>query len=411
MIKIEYNFHDDYSPATSISNDLTAGSTQTPTANVSETNKKFIDEATTILDLNWQTATGTITVTGASQNIVGSSTLFSSELSTGNKIKTAGGNVYTVNVITDDTHLSVTETPSTTESGVAYAFFDVIDITFTNCLFVNCTKIIDIEDLIVVGTIKFVNCTVYDCDYIINSGTATGTGITIEDSIIWKTPFMNTAIDITFTNSKASTYQSFVGYTGTLTANDSIQKNPMFISIDTDDLPHTVTNPTGLGFVIMSKSRGYLYDSPALDMGCWAETRAGGTPTNDSRIFSYVPDDFSKALKLIGFNSYTDVNGVARSTHNSEKTMVNLRWSKNGLTNDDMQALLDMMSADNNQIKIYPDSTDSGRYITARLLKGKETSYQKINSGMWDSQLLDNQLFSGATIIVSVESLTGADWL
>jgi hypothetical protein len=64
--------------------------------------------------------TGTITLSSGSTAVSGSSTLFKTELNVGSRIVTAGGNVYTVASIADDTNLTLSGNASASESGVAF---------------------------------------------------------------------------------------------------------------------------------------------------------------------------------------------------------------------------------------------------------------------------------------------------
>jgi len=64
---------------------------------------------------------GTITVTGGSTNVVGTGTAFLTELSVGNIIKTTSNiQIGTVASITSDTALTLTNTPSTNRTNIAY---------------------------------------------------------------------------------------------------------------------------------------------------------------------------------------------------------------------------------------------------------------------------------------------------
>jgi len=81
------------------------------------------------------TGAGTITVTSGSAAVVGVGTSFTTAFVVGGTFKTAGNNYYVVKSVTDNTHLTVTTTPATTESGVAFTtsdFDQVIDPTTGN---------------------------------------------------------------------------------------------------------------------------------------------------------------------------------------------------------------------------------------------------------------------------------------
>jgi hypothetical protein len=76
------------------------------------------------------TKTGTITVTSGSTAVTGSGTSFTTELSAGSIIKTAGSNEYTVASITSNTALVLTASAGATETGVAFTtndFKQVVD--------------------------------------------------------------------------------------------------------------------------------------------------------------------------------------------------------------------------------------------------------------------------------------------
>lgn len=71
-----------------------------------------------IVNINY--STGTITLVDGSANVVGSGTAFVGNVSAFDKLETAGGTIYTVRSVTDDTHLVLLEPTSASEAGVTY---------------------------------------------------------------------------------------------------------------------------------------------------------------------------------------------------------------------------------------------------------------------------------------------------
>jgi hypothetical protein len=73
--------------------------------------------------------TGTITTVAASTDVTGSGTHFTTELKVGSVIDTAGNNLYTVASIADDTNLTLTAAVTNAESGVAFTFRGIDNVT------------------------------------------------------------------------------------------------------------------------------------------------------------------------------------------------------------------------------------------------------------------------------------------
>ena len=65
-------------------------------------------------------STGTITVTLGSNAVVGVGTTFTTNVSVGDKIETAGGKTYTVHAVNSATSLSLSHPASATEAGITY---------------------------------------------------------------------------------------------------------------------------------------------------------------------------------------------------------------------------------------------------------------------------------------------------
>ncbi|HNZ27725.1 MAG TPA: hypothetical protein PKK13_10905 [Spirochaetota bacterium] len=340
-MKIEYNFRTVYSPATSITNILTTGTTATITSDTTVTDKKFLNITDTIIIVN-----------AASLNI-----------------------------------------------------------TFTRCLFVNCTLIVDGQDN-ALGTLKFVNCTFYNCNMIADTGTAVAGSIIFEWCIIQQTPFLYTDLNITFTVGKPSCIQTFYGADGTITYNDTIFSNPCFIDTTTDYIPDTNPDYDGTSFVLMSKSRGYDYDSPCLgttDMGCYTEVRDTGTADTDEWIPSAVPK-MTKTFQLLNFSAFQDVDGVARSYHDGTKKAILLDFGDNGLSEADITAIFLILNSKDNYIKIYPDEDDAARYIECRLIKEEKTDYSKKSNSYWDTNRNRLERFQGIKLIATIETEVGT-WI
>jgi hypothetical protein len=278
-----------------------------------------------------------------------------------------------------------------------------VNLTFERCLFINCETILSNSSLDF-GNITFTHCTIFNCRKIADfSNTDTGS-IIFEYCIIRETPFLITNRNISFTSGKPSCIQDFFGYSGTITYNDTIRKNPCFID-NTD-------------FILMSKSRGYDYDSPCLkeiysgieDMGCWLEHRATGIGAYSEWLVEYVPRE-KKTNKKIGFSSFEDVNGIARSFQTDQKKTINLDFDYNGLTEDDAAHFFNMDKAKDNLIRYYPDSTDDTRYLECRLVKTETVAYSKENGNFWDNGLLKEFMLKGFQINATVEKQIGDNWI
>jgi hypothetical protein len=306
-------------------------------------------------------------------------------------------------VITTETDRIITDKrfDNITDTILSYTA-DNVNITFERCLFNGCETII--SGNLPFGNITFRKCTIYDCRKILDIADVASGNVIFEYSIIRETPFLITNRNIFFTQGKPSCIQDFFGYSGVIQFNDTIRKNPCFID--------------NIDFVLMSVSRGYNYDSPCLkelsgsgeDMGCWMETRSAGIETYSEWTLEYVPHE-KKTNKKIGFSSFEDVNGIARSFMTDTKKTINLDFDYNGLTEDDVIHFFQMDRSSDNFIRYYPDADDNSRYLEARLIKAESVSYSKENGNFWDNGFLKEMMFKGFQINATVEKEVGDGWI
>jgi len=410
MMKFKYDFRTVYTPATSISNTLTTGSTGLTEATTFIQNKKYIDVTATIMSITGATNENLKVNNADGYSIGATSILFDN--GGGSSVVDAGDYVKILNYwyLVDSVSWSVAGTSGTINlhSGLLEAIEDdtfiyvkyPINIVFQNCLFVNCEKIFLANNEF--GTATFQNCTFYNCKFIVDT-TVLNSGIDFTSSIIFNCLFLLTDCQITIDK---SCYNDFVGYTQ-LTITNSIKDNPLF----RDD-----------NCVLMSKSRGDLFDSPCLeelrtaeswtvDAGCWTETRGTALSTNSELFIERVCDIFSKTLNLTSFKKFINESGrvIQYWKYGEEKTTLILSWKTNTLSNDEMEDLLDMIQSKTDYIEFYPDKDDTSKYATGYFLKKDEINIKKLKELFYELNPDKTKAlgYNGIVITIIVDTLEG----
>lgn len=286
---------------------------------------------------------------------------------------------------------------------------DSLNVTFTNCLFVNCDNIINSQSK-PFGTITFDKCTIYKCKKIGDINHATTGSIVFKRCIIYETPLLNTNRPITFTDGYKSVVNELFGILSTITYNDTIISNPMML-LDDD-------------YKLMSKSRGYDYDSVGLngvgysgtyesptaylDAGVWNEKRAVKSTSNKTWLLDYLPLQ-TKGIKYWNKNDYEDYDGVSQSDFEKVIDVMEFDFDKNGLTEDDVTKCLEMLKSESNEVKIYPDSTNNSAYYVAKFERPNEVKYKKDNSIFWDTKrdMIKNDILKGISLKFNITSKVG----
>lgn len=286
---------------------------------------------------------------------------------------------------------------------------DNLNVTFKNCLFVNCDNIINSQSK-PFGNITFEKCTFYNCKKIGNIYHDSTGNIIFKSCIISETPLLNTNRPITFTSGYKSIINELFGITSTVTYNDTVISNPMIL-IDSD-------------YILMSKSRGYDYDSVSLngvgysgtyaspteylDAGVWNEKRAVKTTTNSVWNVEYIPSQV-KGLKYFNKNDYEDYDGVSQSEFEKSIEFIELDFDSNGLTEDDVSHYLSMMKSHNNEVVIYPDSLDNTKYYRCKFERPDNTKYRKLTAIFWDSKRdqVKNDTLTGFSLTFNIIEKVG----
>jgi len=267
---------------------------------------------------------------------------------------------------------TVPSTGTLIENKKFYNITDVIytletsqNVTFRNCLFYSCYKIFYcIEPF--TNSVTFDKCTFSDCVYITDS-TNFDLSIAFTSCIIYNTPYIVSSTGVTVTN---CIYTPFFGSTVTYSGSKIV--NPLFLT----------------DFILMSKSRGYDYDSPAMleqnagwtkDAGCWNETRGIATESYDTIDIELICDGYKKSNILTGYKKYQNENGELIQVWNTgkEQKILSMTWSSNVLTESEMIQYLEMVKAKDCKIKFYPDSNNLSRYVEGILVKSESTDYSK----------------------------------
>jgi len=286
---------------------------------------------------------------------------------------------------------------------------DNLNVTFKNCLFDNCDFIIDGQNK-PFGVITFEKCTIYRCKKIGELKHSTTGSIEFKRCIIYETPLLNTNRPVTFVNAKKSIINSLFGIDASITYNDTIISNPMMLMDD--------------NYKLMSKSRGYDYDSVALDgvgysgtyetpteytdCGVWNEKRASKTVSKSTWIVAFSPQ-VTKGLKYFNKNDYEDYDGVKQSVYEKVIETIELDFDKNGLTEADVEHCLLLLKSQNNEVIIYPDSSNNSAYYKCKFNRPDKVKYKKENVLNWDVKrnLTKQDLLKGFMIEFSITEKVG----
>lgn len=330
MIKMLYNYRDIYTPSTSISNTLTAGTTGLDETTLTITDKKYLN----ISDVIYQ-------------------------------VQNAG----TYNIV------------------------------FSQCLFYRCDNIF--KALLGFGSVTFSRCTFIECDKITDTWETLGSTITIEKSIIYRCSFILTYNTLNITD---CIYTLFYGATGLVNYTDSYIDNPLFL--------YEIDSSYDIG-VLMSKSRGFKFNSPALleeqsewttDAGCYIETRGVLSNVNDSVEFSNICDSYKKNIFLPDFKKFINENGqiIQIWNYNREQKYINISWNNNGLKEDEMQAIITMQKMKNTKVRFYPDSVVTTKYVEGTLNKVESIDISKNASIFYENRNNGTDLVNYKGVVMSI---------
>lgn len=330
MIRIDYNYTDTYTPATSISNTLTAGTTGLDETTLTITNKSYEN----ITDIIYE-------------------------------VQNAG----TYNIV------------------------------FNNCLFYKCSTVF--KTILSFGSLTFNSCCFIECTNIVDTFEVLGSTINLNSCIVYNSLFFTTACNITMDK---SLYTAFYGYTGNLIITDSVSDNPLFL--------YEIDSSFDIG-VLMSKSRGYQFDSSALtennptwtiDAGCYIETRGTKSTTNETINYDIICDSYKKQIYLPDFKKFVNENGelIQFWNYDKEQKYINIAWSKNGMNETEMNSIITMQKMKNTAVRFYPDHSDLTKYVDGTLNKVDRIEINKNNNLFYENGNNGINLVKYKGIILSI---------
>lgn len=279
-------------------------------------------------------------------------------------------------------------------------------IKFKNCLFVNCFKIFDNNDLNF-GSLTFENCTFVNCSYIVETNETTGNAILLKNCIIFESLYCYTKCALTMEN---CLYTQFFGYS-TISKTNCVEELPFFSD--------------NINYYLSSRNRGNIIESPALkekrtaegwtvDAGCWDETRGGYTSDSNEFTISNVPDSYYKQLVLTNYKKATNDNGdiIQFWTYNKEKKVLNFSFSTNYLSRDELICYIDMVKCKNHTVRFFPNNLDNTKYVEGILIKEENTKIASVENRYFETNpdWFENVGFNQINITIQVTNEVG-EWL
>jgi hypothetical protein len=205
-------------------------------------------------------------------------------------------------------------------------------------------------------------------------------------------------------NITACIYTIFYGATGVINYTDSYIDNPLFL--------YEIDSAYDIG-VLMSKSRGFRFNSPALlecqtawatDAGCFIETRGVLSVANDTMTIDNICDNYKKNIFLPDFKKFINENGqiIQIWNYNRSQKYINISWINNGLKEDEIQAVITMQKMKNTSVRFYPDSAVTTKYIEGTLNKVENIDISKSNSIFYENRNNGTEKVNYKGIVISI---------